>query len=492
MSNTIRSIQRPALILILFFTGLLFLVLPFFRPAEVSFLFLAIGRLHPLILHFPIVLIILALVFELLNRFYSVKTGENTLMVILIAAAVSSLVSVAAGFFLFASGEYSGSLMERHFWSGAITGAAIFITLALFLVHRYTSRYYYGYLGALLISNASVAYASHLGGSITHGQDYLTEHLRFVTHAFEDPERKPESKMLVFKDMIIPVFEAKCLSCHNDQRAKGGFVMSSYDQIQKGGESGQPSLSPGAPYESEIYKRVILPEDHPDRMPPEGKTPMSDAEIALLKYWIASGAADTLKLVHARQVDTLRHVVDGLLPELAKYRRRAQIEKVKLETLESELADLAARLDVTIRKDSLSEETRFTLSMKFPPAQFTNDQFIALRPYFEVFSKLSLTSSGIDDAGLYYIGQMTNLQELYLQKTKLDGSGIIHLQNLPRLEVLNLSFTQIDDKAAIDLLKFPSLREVYLYRTNTSMQVIEALRKYRPQVRFLLEEGPYF
>lgn len=492
MNNTIRLIRRPALIIILFLTGLLFLALPFFRPAEISFLFLAIGRLHPLILHFPIVLIILALVFELLNRFYHLKTGENTVMVILVAAALSSLVSIAAGFFLFASGEYSGNLMERHFWAGAITGAAIFVTLALFIVHRNTSLYYYGYLGALIISNASVAYASHLGGSITHGQDYLTEHLQFVMHAFEDPEAKPESEMLVFEDMIIPVFEAKCLSCHNDQRAKGGFVMTSYNQIQEGGESGQPSLTAGAPHESELYKRVILPEDHPDRMPPEGKTPMKDSEITLLKYWIASGGADTLKLAHAREVDTIRSVVEGLLPELVKYRRRAQVEKVKLETLEKELADLAGQLDVIIRRDSLSEENLFTLSMKFPPAQFTNEQFSELRPYFGVFSKLSLTSSGIDDAGLYYIGQMTNLQELYLQKTKLDGSGIVHLQNLPRLEVLNLSFTQIDDKAAIDLLEFPSLMEVYLYRTNTSMQVIEALRKYRPRVKFLLEEGPYF
>ena len=125
-------------------------------------------------------------------------------------------------------------------------------------------------------------------------------------------------------------------------------------------------------------------------------------------------------------------------------------------------------------------------------APFTNDQFRELSPYFEVFSKVSLTSSGIDDAGLYYIGQMTNVRELYLQKTKLDGSGIIFLQNLPNLEILNLSFTKVDDKAALDLLKIPNLRQVYLYRTNTSMQVIEALRKYKPTVRFLLEEGPYY
>ena len=492
MSNLKLTLGRPALILVLFITGLMMLALPFFRPQEVPFPFLFIGRLHPLILHFPIVLIILALLFEVAGRFYRLKTGDNTVMVLLIAATLSSLISIAAGFFLFASGEYSGNLMERHFWAGTITGAGIFFTLAMFYIYRSTSRFYYVYFGCLLTSNAAVAYASHLGGSITHGQDYLTEHLQFVMHSFDKNDPKPESEMLVFEDMIAPVFEAKCMSCHNNQRAKGGFVMATHQTILKGGESGQPSITAGNPVESELYKRVVLPEGHTDRMPPEGKTPLTQSEVALIKFWIASGASDSLKLTDAREVDTVEIVVETLLPELVKYRRRAQIEKVKLKTLEKELAEVAIKLDIIIRRDSLSEENHFTIAMKFPPAPLTNEQFRELSPYFEVFSKVSLISSGIDDAGLYYIGQMTNLHELYLQKTKLDGSGVVYLQNLQNLEILNLSFTKIDDKAAIDLLKMPSLREVYLYRTNTSMQVIEALRKYRPGVRFLLEEGPYF
>lgn len=483
---------RPALIVLLFAAGLAFLTLPFFRPVEVPFVFLIVGRLHPLILHFPIVLIILALLFELAGRFFKVNTGETTIAALLITAAVSAFVSVVAGFFLFASGDYSGALMERHFWAGAITAAAIFFTLAFFLISRNAQRFYSFYFGALVASNLAVAYASHLGGSITHGQDYLTEHLEFVMHAVDDPGQKPESEMLVFEDMLLPVVEAKCMSCHNEQRAKGDFVMRSYGDIFKPGKSGEPPLTPGEPQKSEVFKRVVLPEGHDDRMPPEGKTPLTVAELLLLKYWIAAGATDTLKVAEATRVDTLQSIVQGLLPELARYRRHAQIEKMKLSKLESELNALATKLDIRISKDSLSEGNYFTIGMKFPPAPFTNEQFRELRPYFGVFSKLSLTSSGIDDAGLYYISQMKNVRELYLQKTKLDGSGIIHLQDLPNLEVLNLSFTSVDDKSALDLLKIPNLREVYLYRTNTSMQVIEALRKYKPGVRFLLEEGPYY
>jgi len=483
---------RLTLIGLLLAMGLAFLVLPLFRPVEVPFALLFVGRLHPLFLHFPIVLIILALLFEVTSRYFKINTGENTVAVILIAAALSSFVSVAAGYFLFASGDYSGSLMESHFWAGGVTAAAIFFTLAFFYAYRIAAGFYPIYLGALIASNPAVAYTGHLGGSITHGKDYLTEHLQVVMHSFDGAEQKAESEMLVFEDMLLPIVEAKCASCHNAHRAKGDFTMASYNDILKSGESGHPSITPGDPDKSEVYSRIVLPEDHADRMPPEGKTPLSPREISLLKHWIAAGATDSLRVMEVAAVDSMNQVVRDMLPELARYRRRMQIEEVKRENLEAGLALLAEKLDIRIRKDSLSDENYFSIGMKFPPAPFTNEQFRELSPYFDIFSKVSLTSSGIDDAGLYYIGQMTNLRELYLQKTRLDGTGIVHLQNLHHLEVLNLSFTDIDDKAALDLLKIPNLKEVYLYRTKTSMQVIEALRKYNPSVRFLLEEGPYY
>lgn len=413
-------------------------------------------------------------------------------MVILIAAALSTVVSIGAGFFLFASGEYSGNLMERHFWAGAITGAAIFTTLSLFFLHRSTSHFYPFYFVCLLISNVAVAYTSHLGGSITHGQDYLTEHLQLIRNEFARSVVKPESEMRVYGDMIAPIFEAKCLSCHNAQKAKGGLLMTSYQNLLKMGESGLPSVTSGLPEKSELFNRVTLPESHEDHMPPEGKTPLNEDEIALLKRWIEKGATEELMVSEVRTEEKIGSVIERLLPELAKYHRKAEIANIKTKSLQLELDGVAERLSISIHRDSVSEGNYFTIGMKFPPAPFTNDQFRELSPFYEVFSNVSLTSSGIDDDGLYYIGQMVNLKELYLQKTNLDGSGLIYLQNLPHLEILNLSFTKVDDKAAIDLLKIPNLKEVYLYRTNTSKEVIEALGKNRPTLKILLEEGPYF
>ena len=87
---------------------------------------------------------------------------------------------------------------------------------------------------------------------------------------------------------------------------------------------------------------------------------------------------------------------------------------------------------------------------------------------------------------------MTNVKKLFLQKTNIDGSGFVYLMQMPSLETLNLSFTKVDDKVALDLLKFPSLKEVYLLGTRCTPQVVEALRKNKPGLKILFEEGPYF
>ena len=488
--QAVNAWRKPAAVII-FFTAIAVLFLPRIPAGDATAFSLLLGRLHPLILHFPIVLIVMALAFEVVTRRYRWENGALMVLVILMLAALSAVVSIGAGYLLFSSGDYSGSLIDSHFQAGAIAGALILFTTATYLVFLQYRRLYPLYLAALLASNIAVGWASHLGGSVTHGPAYLSEHLPFVFSAMPERTIKSETDMRVFGDVLLPVFEGKCMSCHNDVRAKGGFVMSTLDGIRSGGDSGKPAIASDHPAESELIRRVILPEDDADRMPPEGKMPMTQREIDLMVYWIGSGASDTLTVAAARRVDSVNALLDTLLPELQRYHRMRDIQKMKEARRNAALTSLAQGLDVHIAPDTLDDSNLQVLAMKFPPAPFDLHGFQELRPWFAAFSRVSLAGSDIDDASLYYLGQMQNVRALFLQKTRIDGSGLIYLRNLPRLEVLNLSFTTVDDRAVLELLTFPALREVYLYRTNTSPQVIEALRKYKPQVRFLLEEGPY-
>ncbi len=87
---------------------------------------------------------------------------------------------------------------------------------------------------------------------------------------------------------VQPILETKCLECHNPNKIKGKLLMDSAAALLKGGADG-PALVVGKPDDSEMIKRVILPKDHDDIMPPKGG-PLAAKEIDVLKRWIAAGA----------------------------------------------------------------------------------------------------------------------------------------------------------------------------------------------------------
>src|SRR6185295_11345788 len=119
-----------------------------------------------------------------------------------------------------------------------------------------------------------------------------------------------------------------------------------------------------------------------------------------------------LRVVDLRKDSSTNVMVTHILPELKRYRRKQIIARVKDEQLQRSLDTVARQLNINIRKDTAAEDNFYMVSMKFPPARLTNEQLRELAPFGEVFSKMSLVSSGIEDDGLYHIGQMGNLKEL--------------------------------------------------------------------------------
>jgi mono/diheme cytochrome c family protein len=90
-------------------------------------------------------------------------------------------------------------------------------------------------------------------------------------------------------DEVRAVFEGKCLECHNPDKTKGKLLMTTREGFLKGGESGAALLGVAAD-QSELVKRLVLPKDHDDIMPPKGG-PLPAAEIDVIRRWVAEGAA---------------------------------------------------------------------------------------------------------------------------------------------------------------------------------------------------------
>ncbi|MFT7161186.1 MAG: putative membrane protein [Bacteroidia bacterium] len=470
--------------------ALLMLILLILPAIDMPLVLLFIGRFHPMLLHFPIVLIFFVFMLEAL-KFSGVKNISPVFsQITLIAASLSCMIVVIAGYLLFGSGDYSGDLVITHFRGGIFSGIGIFITTYFFFLGEWIGKYFSKlYLGALIVTNFIVIYTSHQGGSLTHGQNYLTEYSSEIFGSNDIP-LKPREELLVYEDLIAPFVETKCLSCHNDHKKKGDYLMTSYQALLKGGESGLPAIPEGKPEESELLNRVLLPLDHDDHMPPEGKKPLNEYEIDILKFWVSKGALEGMMVKNITN-DSVNTVIDSYLPESNKMVNRLMQTKEEMAKLNVELQAVAKDLKISITQDQESDGKFFALSMLFPPASFTDEDLQELQPYYSVFSKVSLVSSDITDDGLYFLGKMTNLRALYLQKTSIDGSGLVYLRELPFLEKLNLSYTQVNDASVLELIAHPDLKEIYLHNNEISPDVIKALRENQPAKKFLLEEGPY-
>ena len=93
-----------------------------------------------------------------------------------------------------------------------------------------------------------------------------------------------------YDKQIRPILQAHCQGCHQPAKAGGGYVMTSFDRMLKGGESDEPAIVPAKPDESQLVE-MITPHDGKAEMP-QDKPPLAAGEIELITRWIAQGAKD--------------------------------------------------------------------------------------------------------------------------------------------------------------------------------------------------------
>src|SRR5688572_22587174 len=95
---------------------------------------------------------------------------------------------------------------------------------------------------------------------------------------------------LTFEKSVLPIFQAKCLSCHGEKRQRGGLDLRTKSAIVKGGESGT-SLKPGSLKESLLWEKIRT-----DEMP-DAKEKLTAREKDIIRKWIEAGAPGDDKAV---------------------------------------------------------------------------------------------------------------------------------------------------------------------------------------------------
>ncbi len=99
-----------------------------------------------------------------------------------------------------------------------------------------------------------------------------------------------ESAPVSYAKQVLPIFREHCQGCHQPAMAKGKYVMTRFESLAKGGESGDAAIVPGKTDESNLLAQ-ITPDAGKAEMPKD-KPPLSDAQVALIRRWIAEGAKD--------------------------------------------------------------------------------------------------------------------------------------------------------------------------------------------------------
>ena len=409
-----------------------------------------IGRFHPLAVHLPIGMLLLIPLLEI--RGLSHPALREAAGFILGLSVLATLGTVALGYLLAYGSGTTGVTVTYHMWGGISLAIGV---LVCFLIRPgwVAGEFPLGYPISLACVLLLLLWTCHQGGSLTHGENYLTEWLPDELKTWAGIKNEPVKEQLVadsfYALQIRPILDANCYSCHSQTKVKGGLRLDSYARLMRGGRSGAV-IVPGRPDQSSLFKRITLPPDDKKFMPSDGKPPLKPEQIAWIKAWIAAGASDAATTVAGvtlrRKPVSLRPVGDysGLASQIAELEKTQSISLVPVSRNSG---------------DGLILQT-ISGGRKFNDAQLA--QLAKFGPYI-VEAKLGHTS--VTDACFDTLATFTNLRALHLEDTAITGQGLAKLNSLSQLTYLNLTGTKVTGASVAVLASMKNLEHVYLYNT---------------------------
>jgi uncharacterized membrane protein len=424
--------------LLIFWCGLTAILLVGGENLQLPTWLQVVGRLHPLLLHFPIVLLLLGASLLWIR-------DENRIRyftwLLLIGANLAGA-TVVAGLFL-ATEDYSGDAISWHKWT-AISSQSVAVAL-YFLKDRAITI-----LRSLSLSLALLlVLAGHFGAALTHGEDFLLAPLQLTS---EEPLSIADAE--VFRDLVQPIFESKCITCHQEGKIKGELRLDLLTGIQKGGKSGALFVA-GKPELSLLIQRIHLPLEEEEHMPPKNKLQLTDEELEILSLWVSSGGGFDQKVKDLPQEDPLFQLVS------------ARFSAQKSYTFSAADQDDVSELTTFFRKVRPIYPGSPALEVAYyGSSAFDVNSLADLNVVRDQVVKLNLSRMPLQEADLSLLADFQNLESLYLNFTSLTGKQLKALINLPKLEILAISGNILDEEGIKALVSMRQLRHLYLWQTG--------------------------
>ncbi len=423
------------------------------------------GRMHPLFLHFPIVLILLYVVFVLgVPKQYKLENWYVTLAsILLLSAAFTASVTALMGLFLSRESGYDADALQLHKYTGVLTSLVLFV---MYQLHDWLQRYSLVMKIGVGIAAIVVIVTGHLGAGITHGDNFVTAP---IIHE-EIRQQAALEDAFVYADLVEPVLQNKCAGCHNSNKSKGELAMDTKALLLKGGKDGK-LWDTTKPDLGLLLARIHLPEEEKEHMPPAGKPQLTDNEMAILYAWIKSGADFNKKVIDLSPTDTLRMLAGKILRSSAdeqySFSPADEKEIVKLSNNNRVITPLAIGSPALV--------VNF-----YNKPFYTKKALEELEPIKTQIIELNLDNMPVKDEDLKVISGFSNLRRLNLNSSDITGSTLNELGKLQFLKSISLSGTAVKASQLATITNLPKLHAVYLWNTaiaGNALQPLEAKNK---------------
>jgi len=436
-----------------------------------------IARFHPVVVHLPIGILVMAVLFQWLSTRNSYAFLLPAIPVALFWGMIGAVVACISGYLLSLSGDYDEVIAGRHQWMGISVAG---FSLLLYLLHKLSLRDDIArWLSLLLL--ALIIVTGHLGGTLTHGEGYLSAGFS-EGKSIQPIANVPEAE--IYGHVVKPILQAKCYTCHGLSKQKGKLRLDAPEWILKGGKGGEV-IVPGKPGESELIKRILLPMGDDDHMPPQAKPQLTENEILLIQWWVTTGASFEKKIKEFEKDEKVSPALAAL--------SGAKMEEEIIDLVGKEVERADDRIVNKLRHAGVvvlpvSKESNYLLANFISLGSIPDSVLQLLGGIKKQLVFLKFDSKSVDNASLNIIAECTELRKLQLRNAGITDEGLIKLKRLNKLESLNLVGTDIT-VAGLKQLGLSRLKNLYLYRTGINAADWPILRQAMPGVA--IDTGNY-
>lgn len=429
------------------------------------------GKFHLLTIHFPIALLYLVPLLELIGRHKRFPHLRASVEFMLMLGLLASLFAASLGWALARNGGYSGRIVAQHMWGGLLTALACWLCWIL-RDHAASRRGNIVYWAALAITVALVSWTGYRGGQVTQGENHLTEGMPALLQTLlgistDDGVVTGATTVAVvdrntfYGARVEPIFAKNCYSCHGTNKQRGKLRLDSYKAILRGGKHGAV-IKAGNTAGSELFHRINLPQTDDNAMPPSGKRRLTPDEIKTIEAWIKAGASEASPL----------NAVQGAPTNVA-----AVPKEIELPEYDPSIADKARSLhaaDVAALQkrypDLLQYESRtsamLSLNASLAGEKFGDSDLASFKLVLEQIRTADFSGTSISDHSSDLIATMKNLRLLRLSHTRVTDDGVKRLHDLAHLQSINLLGTQVTPAVLEVIASMPKMEHLYIANTR--------------------------